>query len=255
MNFFQKFKNSLYSPRKILYNNISSLSGAIGYLLLITFSIGFVVSLSFVLEVRDYVDSLQLAFQKEMPEFKIENGELMIDVQENLRFSNENSILLIDVEDKHTDDILNDYLMAVLVKKESAIFKMGETKFVQDFHALTMDDDVIQNEDVLAYFEYVKIMTFFFIPLFLVVYWLGKMMSALFLCLFGKLMSSTKGIEIEFKKLLAIAIYALTLPIVIDAFTKVAHVMNDFVVFIYYVIGYFFVSIAITELARKDRIV
>lgn len=213
MNFFNQISYSITKPSSYKEMAERGIGRSILYICLLTtilFLIWVPVRWS---EFSFSLTTFNEELKDNVPEFNITNGKLSIDVQQPYFLSKEEGkVFVIDTTGKFKPEDLNNYNEGFLVTKD---------KFYQYTAAQSKTYDLknfegLNKASLIKYFPYIKIfgiLGFVFVYLWLI---LLKFIVALILSIIGLLVNSTNNKFIPYGQIFSMALYAWTLPMIID---------------------------------------
>lgn len=221
LNFIERFKISIFKPRR--YNEIVSegISKAIAHSLIVSLVIGAIIGGILFSILADKEQDIYNIVSNNNYEFSINNG--VFDFNESpIKFDEGKSVIYInsDISIKDIDTIKNivihkDYSIAVLRDGISVRYLGDEytTNYNSIINNLSLNNETLLKG--LSLFKFVKY--FVFITAIISIYFMF-MIDSLILSLIGLIVSKINNINIRYKDLLKVSIYATTLPIIINIF-------------------------------------
>ncbi len=180
------------------------------------------------------VDQYAVEIQHKVPDFKMVNGELEFSGKQPYTIHGQgDAIFVVDTTGQTQQDVLDKYMDGVLILKDKAFIKQQN-----QIREVTFQKNWNFNRNQVAGFIRafkVPIVIISFLFGFLVQF-IGKLLSAVFLAFVGMFINSAQKGKLKFGQLWNVGVYALTLPMIIDAVVSLTYPIPGFVV-IYFVVG------------------
>lgn len=219
------------------------------YLFLFTLLFGTLNSVIIGYQLNRSIGNFTTDLSNNMPDFTFQNGEL--DVKGKMPIilrGSKDEVTIIDTTGKTTEDALNQYESAMLILKDRMIVKRNsaETRIIS-FNEF--QDVAFTKQDVVNFLPHLKWLA----PIIAVVAWIaffiGKMVSALFLAIINSIISSIRKIRLSFGRLYSLSIYSLSLPMILDIIFKLFHLKLSG--FIYFVIALVYAWLAMGYMKKE----
>lgn len=220
LNFIERFKISIFKPRR--YNEIvkEGISKAIIHSLIVSLVIGSIMGgILFSILSEKEKDIYNIVSNNEY-KFSIDNGILEFN-KSPMKFDEGKSVVYInsDILIKDIDSIKNitihkDYSIAIL-KDGISIRYLGDEYTVN--YKTIIDNFSLNNETILkglSLFKFVKYSLF--ISVIIAIYFMF-MIDSLILSLIGLIIIKINKVQIRYKELLKVSIYSTTLPIILNS--------------------------------------
>ncbi|MFL0245601.1 DUF1189 domain-containing protein [Candidatus Clostridium stratigraminis] len=225
---------------------------AILYLLLISLILGFIGSIRGAFDANKGISEFIQIFNVNCPNFELKNGELSVDGNMPIVLSDDqDNYIVIDTTNNTNPDILDSHSKGILVLKDKMINKKNElqtqvTDFTS-FQGFTLDKNTINR-----FLPYVKaVIPFIFIGN-IIWYFLGGLLSSLFLALFALIINGIFKVKLKYGQLYSLSIYALTTPLIINTIFKIFSIEHfSFYWLAYHIIAYIYIGFALNKL--KDN--
>ncbi|WP_085523706.1 DUF1189 domain-containing protein [Tuberibacillus sp. Marseille-P3662] len=249
MSFIKKLHYSITNVHK--YPNMTALGTGKAFLYLFLFSLIFGTIYSVVLgfHVNQSVSRFADHIKNDIPEFRLENGTMHVEADMPMVIDKTaNSAFVIDTSGKLDPSYLDQYQTGILILKHQVINKQNgmQTQVYQfsDFGITFTKSDIV---NVLPYLNWVGWIVGI---LAWVVFFAGKIVSALIVALIGLIARSTYKANMSFGRLYSTAIYALTLPILFDLAIKAFGINLN--IFVYYLIAIGYMVLAVRSTKRLE---
>lgn len=211
MNFFRQVKDSFTNFDA--YREISEQRGGktFRYFILLFTLVFLIGGLGFAYNFKAGTAEFATVVREQVPEFNFANGELILEGPQPIVFDGDNnSTLIIDTTGQVDESALNEYSEGVFISKEKLVNKQGPktTEFnFADFSEISFD-----KQKLLGYMPMLK----WLLPIMAVFGYILKMVwvlvTVVILALIGLIINSARKGKLEFGNTWNMAIYAFTLP-------------------------------------------
>lgn len=214
-------------------------------------------------------------FKTSIPDLKFENNTLKLDSESPIVIENSEfpGIIIIDTEDLKEEKIneyskkISLYDNGILFLKDRVVIKNISTTIqntkMYDELAKKYNIDSFSKQDIVNYVEgynmyavYIAIFIMVFIYLY-ILYFISVLIDALLLAVLGYFTSRILRVKIKYSAVFNMSIYALTLPIILNALYIVINVLTGFTIkyfdIMYTAISYIYIITAILMI-RADLI-
>lgn len=248
IGFFKRVLISIKDFEKYIEFAIEKTTTAIGYLAKLIVIFALVVSATFTYRFMQDVQNGISYVKEEMPDFAYEEGELSIQAEEAIKIEHEKSILQYIIMDTNATqeqqaDYITDiagYSNGVVILKDRFILKNAMLKepieyFYKDVQNeygignFTKEQAVSKieetNKTVLYSMFYVTMTIYLFL-----VYFVTVLLDAFTFFILGLIVSRIVGIKIKMKPIFNMAVYALTLPIILNLIYIVVNTFTGFTI-------------------------
>jgi len=253
MNFFLRVYYSITSFEKYRYFLRLSTGKAILYLLLFTLVVGMVTFIPIITEFNIYIDEFTEVFDTELPDFKLENGKLEVSGAMPVILESEGIPIVIDTSPDAEERILAQYDTVLLITSDKIIQKYYINKSVTNFSnfpGLVLTKDML--EQALPLVRPVSIIIFIFAGIFFI---LGKFITALIVSLIGMILNSSMRLNLSYRSIFKISVYAMTLPLIVCTVLDKVPVFIPFKWVIFYAIAFVYVYGAMNSIKKEiDKI-
>jgi hypothetical protein len=215
LNFFTKLWYSMTKVSKYPHMVKQGVGKAFLYLFLFTLTVGTIHAGITGYHITQMIKGFNELVKQELPAFTLENGELSVKGEMPMILEeSESSLFMIDVTGETSPDVLDKYEEGALVLKDRVIMK--ESTYEVSELSFNEVDLYLTKEDIvkwLPYFEWLGAAAALFMFFF---FFLGKMVNALFISVIALIFRAIQKVELSFGGLYSMAIYALTLPVIVD---------------------------------------
>ncbi|MCX7920632.1 MAG: DUF1189 domain-containing protein [Clostridia bacterium] len=251
-NFFTKAVKSISDFG--YYKNLikQSVGKSISYLLLLCLILGTISMIRPVLEFNRGISTFISAFEKNIPEFVLENGELNVSGPMPVTTEEDGAIFIIDTSGRTGVEALNNYDNGMLVLKDKMIQKNLGNIQTTEFSSLA--GLKLTKSDIGQWLPFLKFISVFIVLFGLIVFIIGKLLSALLISIIGLLLNAIVSAGLTFKDIFKMAVYSLTLPIILKVILSAAAINVPFFWLVYYLIAVFYVGYAMTLIKKENQI-
>jgi len=211
MNFFSQVRDSFLNFDA--YKEFARQKGGktFKYFVLLFTLVFLIGGLRFVNTYNTGVSELAAAVKEQVPEFRLENGELTVEGQQPIILGGENnSVLVIDTTGQTESSILDQYLEGVYIDRNSITVKQDYNNRVVNFSAfreVVLDKDKLVSK--LPLLKWLLVIIAFFSYGFKMGW---VLITTVILALLGLIINSSMKGGLEFGNLWTISVYAFTLP-------------------------------------------
>lgn len=248
--FFAQLVGSITNMESYQYFFKRTSGKAILYLLLLSLIFG---TASYIRTVFDFnlgITKTINYFKSGIPDFTFDNGELnMKGTMPLVLDKTEGDIIIIDTTGKTDESILNSYPNGVLVTNHEFIQKENYGIKKQSFEM--MQGVRFTKDNVLGFLPYFRLVNIFIVIFGVLFFFIGKLVSALWLAIVGIIISAIAKYKLPFETQYKLSIYALTLPIILKVLLAILKVTIPYFWIIYYGIAVVYLWKAIIML-KKD---
>ncbi|MFT8314385.1 MAG: DUF1189 domain-containing protein [Clostridium sp.] len=249
LNFFEKLISSVQGIKH--YQDVlkETVGKSILYLLLIALLFGFIGAIRGAVDVNNGISELIKIYNTKWPNFELKDGELNVDGNMPMILSQDKDYyVVIDTTNSTNPNVLDSYDKGILILKDKAIEKRNEaTTQTIDFKSLqgiTLNKSIINN-----YLPFIKLIIPFIFIGNILRYFLGGLISALFLALFALIINAVLKTNLKYGQLYSISIYALTTPFIIDVIFGIFSIQYfSYYWLFYHAIAFVYVGFAIFKL-------
>ncbi|RBW71047.1 DUF1189 domain-containing protein [Bacillus taeanensis] len=220
LNFFTKLWYSMTQFSKYPDMIKQGIGKAFLYLVLLTLTLGTVHAVITGYNVSQMIRGFNELVKQELPAFTLQNGELSVEGEMPMVLEEtQSSLFMIDVTGEISSDVLDQYEEGALVLKDRVIMKESSyEKREFTFNELEIN---LTKEDIVTWLPYLEwlgaaagIFMFFF-------FFIGKMSSALVISVMSLIFRAIEKASLSFGGLYSMAIYALTLPVILDVLLSI----------------------------------
>lgn len=253
-SFWMKIVSSIQGIKH--YENVLKETGgkAVLYLLLISLLLGAIGAIRGSVEAYDGISKFTKMYNDQCPNFELKNGELSVEGKMPLVLSNDkDNYVVIDTTNNTKPDILKSHSKGILILKDKMIQKENEiqtreTDF-KSFQGTTINKSIINR-----YLPYVNIIIPFIFLGNMFGYFIGGLLSSLFLALFALIINGIFKTKLTYGQLYRLSIYALTTPIIISTLFKIFNLEHfSFYWLVYHIIAYIYIGFALNKLKNYQN--
>ena len=253
MGFFSKLINSITNPKYYKDFLKESTGRAVVYLLLLCLIFGGISAIRIAYDLNKGVITVVNEFNKNVPDFKLENGELNVEGQMPIKFNDEQGyIFIVDTSGNTDETILDKYNSGTFISKTKMIQKKSpmqttETNFIS-LKPVTLTK--IDAERWIGIAKYIGVgMVLIFYPIFFFGF---KFIAAFIVSLIGLIINAFCKAKITFGEIYKLSIYALTFSIILKAFFIVIGIQVPQFWILYYGIPLIYLGLGL-NLISKDQ--
>lgn len=211
MDFFRRIRDSFLDFDT--YREISGQKGGrtFRYFILLFTLVFLIGSIRLAVEFNIGMSGIISSVKNEVPEFRLANGELTVEGEQPIVIDGDNrTALIVDTTGKTDESVLDNYAEGVFISKDKLVNKQNlqrkEIKFA-DLKNFTFD-----KQQLVSYLPMLKWFMVVLGALFYVIKLVWVLVTTVFLALIGLAINSGMKGKLEFGNLWNIAVYAFTLP-------------------------------------------
>ena len=222
MGFFLKVKNSIINPKVYVEFVKESAGRAVLYIFLITLILGSIGRIKTVYEFAKLRDTAKDAINKDVRDFKFENGRLAVDGDMPITIKEEDgTVIIIDTSGSTTESALDEYNKGMLITDTKFINKKNSSQKEQ-VEFSSYKDFSFDKSDVLKIIDKSKVLNVF-IVIFGVLWFFGKQfLFALFTALLALIVNAVVKARVNFGEVYKLTLYSLTVPIIVNTIYDVS---------------------------------
>ncbi len=227
MNFFGHIKDAIFVPSA--YKELAGQKIAISllYLVLLVFLVTLPVHIYLGMEMMSGIDGIGDEAQRKIPDFLLSDGELKVEgempivIDEPTPGTGTSSsspsgdiYIVVDTTGRMDEKSLLYHTNGIFIGKDRLVQKdnfRNQTIYFKDFK-----DATFTKADMMAYIPWLKTFSILFMILGPITVCIFKLIQALLLGLVAWLVAQGMKVELAYARGLNIAIYALTLPVLLD---------------------------------------
>jgi len=254
MGFFSKLRNSIINPKAYVEFLKESVGRTVLYIFLITLVCSSIVSAKYIYKFADARDKAKDAINKDIRDFKFENGRLAVDGDMPITIKEEDgTVIIIDTSGSTTENVLDQYDKGMLITDTKYISKKNPSQKEQvefsSFKDLSFD-----KSDVVRLIDKAKVFNVF-IVIFVVLWFFAKQfLFALFAALLALIINLFIKARVRFGEVYKLTLYALTVPIIINTIYDVTPLSLGFLLkkFIYLAIALTYLGFAFKAIKESE---
>lgn len=249
IGFFKRIKFAITKFEK--YDNFSKekLTTTLSYLVKIILIFTLILSVVLTWKYKNEIDLVINKIANETPNFTIENNELNVESEEpvNLELFNDENILL--VLDSSTNIDLNEllknnnkYNYVVFCLKDKIVLSQGNDEnvatstFEYDEFLSVLNVEKLEKQDIFNYvssenmYQFLSAIYIFLVPITFIMYTLIFLMDIILLSILAWILVKLYGMKLSYKNSFNIAVYALTLPIILELIYLILNLTTGFTI-------------------------
>lgn len=252
MGLIDKFINSIYNPKA--YNEFlkQSTGKAILYIFLLSLILGIINSLFFILPMNSVISSVQEEIEDSIPYFELKDGHLNVEGDMPIEITDDEAIIYIDTENPIDPSIIDDYDIGYLITSDSIIVKSGNMTQSLSFNNLANEGTLTKDQLISLMPLVFKVITIMFIIVYPLGTFLGKLLTAVVLAIFGIIICKFLNKPLRYSECFKLSLYALTVPMLLNTLNYVFMFLSGIVIggftLIYYVTAVVYLFIGIKSL-------
>lgn len=274
INFFKRIKISIFNLEKYKIFTKEKFSTAFKYILLLILIITIVLSITSTIQVSGEVSKLVSYIKNDFPEFTYKDGNLQVDGFVNAFDEEYQAKLIVDTSDKVSDEKIKEYkkdredsIYSVILLKDKLIFKLsGDYEYEYHYSDIASSlgiGDITKQELVDNYLNsngMTKINAVIWIYAFLSLFimnFLTVLEDVIIVAVFGWLAAKISKVALTFSKSASLAVYSLTLSIILSTIYSVVHTFVDFEIkyftLLYMLIAYIYMVASVMMMKENSN--
>jgi len=224
MRFISKIKNSIINPKAYVEFLKESGGKAVLYLFLVTLILGCIGRIRTVYDFANLRDKAKDAINKEVRDFKFENGKLSVDGNMPIIIKEDDgSVFIIDTAGSTPESSLDQYKKGVYVSDTKIINKKNSSQ-KEEINLSTYKELTFEKSDVLKIIDKAKVFNIFIIICGTAWFFLKQFIFALFTALLALIVNAFIKANVNFGEVYKLTLYALTVPIILNTLIDVASI-------------------------------
>lgn len=266
ISFFTRLKWAICNVENYDFFAVEKSGKALSYFikLILLFSILICLGLTYQFA-RDYQNVMNY-IETQMPNFKYEDGNFFVEQEEAILQENEQGTVMIDTkvtadseEGRELAKKIQMYQTGILLLKDKVILKLPVSEEITTYSYQEITNkwqvEKFTKEEAVSYIKSIPTIlvygTFYITAVFylFMVYCLVTAMDVILLSLLGALTSRMVRIKLRFAPIVNISVYALTLPILLNALYIIVNTITGFTIqyfqIMYNAISYIYLITAI----------
>lgn len=251
MRFFKKLTSSITDVRQYPAMVKEGLGKTFVYLLFLTLTVGLLNSIIIGVQFNRYSNHYIKDIMYQMPKFTFQNGTLNVDGKmPAIIHTPDNETIIIDTTGKANETVLKKYNSGVLILKNQVIIKNNNVE-TRTFSFANIKDLTFTNSDVINFLPKLKWISTAVGIFILFFFFIGKMVTSLFLAIIALIITKMQRVQLSFGKLYSIGIYSLTLPILLNTIFRLFQM--TFPSYLYYVIAIVYGVLAVGQMKKANE--
>lgn len=214
VDFFGRLKEAIISPSSYKVLARGHAGASILYLLLVVFLVTLPVHIYRAMQMIDDTDEIVATLKEEMPPFVLADGELKVDGQMPVVFEESDMIIIIDTRGEMDESDLHGHNQGIFIGQDRIVQKDGLTN--QSMYFRDLGDVRFTKADLLELIPYLNIFAVSFVIFGSLAVFGFKLLQALLLSVLVLLLAKNARVKLDYAGCFNIAVYALTLPILLD---------------------------------------
>ncbi len=248
MSFLKKLKISIFGLEEYQKLVLQKTSNTIFYIVILMLIFASFLSLAITYKFTNKVANINEYIEKNIETLEFNNGKLLIKEKGN---SQENNLfdekIIIDTKEEITNEQINEYeenlkgyYSGIIILKDKIIVKVSSSEILttisladisNKFNLVKLDKQDLVNflSENNAYYLYITFYIIMFIYLF-IIYLSTVLLDALLYSIFGYITGLISNLRIRYKNVYNIAIYSLTLPIILNLIYMIANILTGYTI-------------------------
>ncbi len=247
--FWKKVKISILGLEEYQKLAAQKISKTIGYMVILMLIFAFFVTLSITYRFHQTLQSVTSYIDEYIESIEFENGNLAIQGKENPIIIEDSELfygkIIIDTSatqeqiDEYTEEIRT-YQNGIVISNDNIIFKTAMSNIpttislvdiANQYHIVNLDKQAIMSflTNNQVYMVYIAFFVAIFIYMFII--YLGTVLiDAILYSLLGHVTALLSGLRLKFTAIYNIAVYSLTLPIILNLIYMVANILTGYTI-------------------------
>lgn len=247
LGFFKRVKISIFNLEKYKIFTQETFSKALKYLFILLLISTFLLSIAATIQMVKQTNKLINYIKTDFPEFTLENDKLSVEKKVTSYDEEYDAKLIADTSEELTDEEIESYkkeakssALSVILLNDKVIYKTGNTILetyettYSNFTSLLgkekltkekLVNDYLNNNNIIKI--KVLIFIFYFITI-LIVNFIDLMEGVIIVALFGWIASKISRVKVSFYNAASLAIYSLTLSIILSTIYNVSLTFTNF---------------------------
>ncbi|MGE5417934.1 MAG: DUF1189 domain-containing protein [Acidobacteriota bacterium] len=250
MGIFSRLVKSIINPAAYGELVKLGLGKAMGYLILLVLLVTIPVHIYQVYGSNGMVSAVSQLIDQNIPDFSLSNGVLQVDAEMPITIAETpQNLIVIDTSGRSNQSILNDHPEGVLFTKDQMVVKQNG-----QVQQISLSDLQVEfnKDDLFKVLPLIKTFGIVYIILGPFVIWLIKMLQVFTLMgLVALIVSAISSAELSYTESVTVAVYAMTLPFLVQGLQKVLIPTFPYPCLLYYIL--FIICIILGVQGAKNR--
>ena len=252
MGFFAKLKGSLTNPDASKKFLRETMGRTVIYLLLLSLILGGISAARKTYNYNKGLLEVVNMVEGDMPDFTFENGQLSVQGNMPKVYEDEGQIVIIDTSGKTDESILDKYQTGIFISKDKMVQKQGigsrqETSFAA-MQGVSFTKENLKS--LLGIAKFWPIFIIIFTPIF---FFVSKFAAALITAVIALIINAIFiKANLGFGDIYKLAIYSLTLSMILKVFSIVIAVKIPYFGLLYYAIAAIYLCLGLNAI-KKDQ--
>lgn len=227
IGFFSRVKKAIFKFEEYEKFIVEPTKKAFSYFLKLVLIFSFIITISLIYVLNNYIDNFLHVFKTEFPQISINNNELNIEGKDEFNYYFEDLNFQVKMDENQIADITTDYDNSIILLKNKMIVKFGGVS--QNIYYQDGQMNGITNKDIIKTFENKLILFVIYgITLFLTnftTYVIILLLDIITLAIIGLILNILIRTAFKFADLFKISTYAMTLPIILYLLYTLANIL------------------------------
>lgn len=214
MNFFKLFKWSITEPRFFPLMSHTSLWRSIGYLLGLVLIMAGVFGYRANVDFQERISEITTSLQSELPDFTLKDGKFKLSSDKPFIRDFDGFVIALDSSGTKDENVLNSYPAGFFVNQDKLVSKQQMEQ--REFSFKELPEVTVTKADVLQALPMMRWGFAIVWPVMFFLILIEKVISVYALSFFGIALQRIHNINLKYRQIWNMSLFALTLPIVLD---------------------------------------
>lgn len=254
MGFMHKFAYSFFDFAAYKQFLVQGLGKSILYIFLVTLIFSTITNINTINTFVSETTIIQTKFVQSAPSIELKDGVLTVDSDKPLYYKHNGEILIVDTSGTTNKSILDTYSNGIYINSNELVLRQNY-KTIESFKFSTFPELNVTNQTI-QYFLYmskiiVPVLLLFITPL--IAFLLNLISGFLILAPISLNIGSVMGVKLKYSTACILSLYAMTLPLLLEALVDISGITSNEFIIIFYVIALIYCWLAINELKKTDK--
>lgn len=252
MNFWRQLVGCVIRPQEYPGLIKKPTEKALAYLVILTLITSILYGIRIAVTWNGMVDTIVTEFADKTPDFLFANGEIKVDAPMPYVVSKTNKMLfIIDTSGKTDERVLKKYDTGVFVGKTKIVNKKSPVESNM-YDVSTVKNYTFTKADLLEFIPWIKWANIGIVLVLCIFGVVSNLAAALLVGIVGWIISRIMRCKILFSELYRMAVYAMTLPLLLEMVKHTADIKIPFFNWGFYIIALIYV-VQVIRIIKKNR--
>ncbi|WP_051556617.1 DUF1189 domain-containing protein [Alkalihalobacterium bogoriense] len=257
MNIFKQFLKSLHSPKDIALFRFQGIGKTILYVFLLMFIATLPSIISFGTTLSQAVNSVQEAFEYDIPYFEMNNGVLSSNMNEPIIEEDDEGVFIFDTTGEVTyDDVVQHDTAVAILEHEIVMVESGQASSIFFDDLATMGMGNFTKDNIEGIVNSVGGMMPLIIAVIAVIMYLYntalKFIGVTVLAVIGLIIKETLHANVKYRHLWIMSAYTVTLPTILFSYIKLL-ITVPFSFLFYWLIAITMLTLVVKKVPKPKR--